>query len=92
MLTTVSERGECANGEKNKERNPHRELKTKAILARLRHTEYVEPEPHNARAFECSYARSSQRNLRETMNSMNQKSAKTTSTILSAFIASWATI
>src|SRR5438034_7695764 len=35
----------------------------------------------------CSYARSSQRNLRDKINSANQKSAKTTSTILSVFIA-----
>jgi hypothetical protein len=40
----------------------------------------------------CSYARSSQRNLRDNMNSANQKSAKTTSTSLSEFVATVLTI
>jgi hypothetical protein len=40
----------------------------------------------------CSYARSSQRNLREMIKSANQKTASTVSVIWSLFIASALTI
>jgi hypothetical protein len=71
---------------------PDSDLEPRAILACLRDAEYVKPNHIIRESLNCSYARSSQRNLRDKMNSANQKSAKTTNTILSVFIATVLTI
>src|SRR5437016_12755183 len=49
---TGAESADSKDRQQQEHCNPHSELEAQAVLARLRHTEYVEPEPHDARVFE----------------------------------------
>ena len=76
---TGTESGDSEHGQKNKQENPYCELESEAVLARLWDAETPNQNHMMRESLNCSYARSSQRSLRDRIKSANQNSANTTS-------------